>query len=144
MTEPDKRLTPEEIIDSTRLQIFSLRAFMQALDYQWAADTALFDEPLYFESYAHKNKARKKISFQTAVNLYNNAHADNHGGWAFNPPFDFDKYSLKKAQAAKVVQQVKLILNKKTGYIKTQNHIVKFVDPIYYEMFKDSTKYFPF
>lgn len=149
MTEPEKHLTPEEIIDTSDLQLFSLKTFMSALGYEWAKDieslfSSIFDRNYYFTSYHYKNKARAMISFETAVNLYNNCHADNHGGWAFNPPFDFDRYSLKKAQAVKVVQQVKLQLNKKTGHISTQSHLVTFVDPVYYDMFKVNPKYFPF
>lgn len=149
MTEPDKHLTPDEIIDTSDLQLFSLKAFMRALNYEWAKDneslfSSIFENKCYFYSWKYTNKGRAHISFESAVKLYNNCHADNHGGWAFNPPFDFDHYCLKKAQASKLVKQVKLQLNKKTGHISTQSHIVTFVDPVYYDMFKSNPKYFPF
>jgi len=139
----DKMLLPEEIVDTKELQLHSLKAFMSALNYEWAVVSVFFDKACYFESFTRSNKARQTISFNTAVQLYNNHYYDNHDFTKPRAPFDFDAYSWKKAQAAKIVKGVNLQLNKKTGFIKASSNIVNFVNPIYYQMFITS-KYFPF
>ena len=136
MTDADKILTAEEIKDTKTLQLRSLCSYMEQLEYWYVVGD-------YFRSDSYKNKTRSTISFQTAVNLYNGHYNDNHGSGLTVAPFDFDVYSLNKAQAAKTVHKVKLQLCKKTGYIKTSSHIVEFTKPVYYQMFMNS-KYFPF
>ena len=139
MTDTDKMLTPDELKDSTLLQMTSLRNFMAELKY----------EPLYFvkgiicfESDCPSNKARSTISFSNAVALHNGAYRECHGKH-FNEPFNFDAYKLKRALASRIVQIVNLQKNKKTGIIKPTSHIVKFVESSYYKMWINS-KYFPF
>lgn len=139
----NKILTPEEIKPTKDLQFYSLKEYMRMLGYEWGKEIALFDEPNYFISYDYKNKHRRCISFSTAVDLYNGRHVDSHGK-GYNYPFDFDPYSIRRAESAKIVKGIKLQLSKKTGYIKTQNDIVEFVKPEYYQMFINSPKYFPF
>lgn len=139
MTDTDKMLTPEEIKDTTQLQLTSLINFMTELKY----------EPLYFvkglicfESDCLSNKARAIISLQTAIDLHNGVYLDWHGG-RFKDPFNFDVYKLQRAIAARIVQVVNLQKNKKTSIIKPTSHIVKFVEQSYYKMWINS-KYFPF
>ena len=143
MTDPKNILTPEEIKDSTILQMTSLVNFMAELKY----------EPLYFvkgivcfESDCPTNKARSTISFSNAIRLHNGDYLDCHsigGNKSFKPPFDFDAYRLKRAIAARLVEVVNLQKNKKTGMIKPSSHIIHFVDPIFCKMWIDS-KRFPF
>lgn len=143
-SEEDKMLLPEEIVDTKDLQMYSLKAFMDALGYMWSGDGRVcFDSGCYFESFTRKNRARSTVSFETAVRLYNGYYYDNHDLSKSRSPFDFDAYSWKKAQAAKILKSVKLQLTKKTGAIKASSNIVSFVSPIYYQMFINS-KYFPF
>lgn len=136
-------LSPEEIKPTKDLQFYSLKEYMRMLGYEWGKEIALFDEPNYFISYDYKNKHRRCISFGSSVDLYNGRHLDSHGK-GYNYPFDFDPYSIRRAEAAKVVKGLKLQLCKKSGYIKTQNDIVEFVSDSYYQMFINSPKYFPF
>lgn len=144
MTTKENILSDDEIIDTLELQLFSLTAYMKALGYEWAKDTLLFDDPTYFVSFNYKNKHRRHISFANAVKLYNGYYADNRGNWYISKsPFDFDAYSLAKANAVKVITKVNLQINKRTGYVNNQSNLVSFVHPVYYKMFMTS-KYFPF
>lgn len=137
-------LTPEEIKPTKALQFNSLQHFMYCFHYTWEGTGGLWgDNDNYFVSYTYNNKHRKYISFRTAVDLYNGRYVDSHGK-GYNYPFDFDPYSIRRAEAAKIVKALKLQLCKKTGYIKTQNDIVEFVKPEYYQMFINSPKYNPF
>lgn len=145
MTESDKQLTTDEIIETKKLQLHSLFSFMQALNYEWAPDDRynFFGCPNHFESHTYSNKGRSTISFQSAVALHNGNFRECHGKY-MEKPFDFDPYLMTKAIAAKVLKSVKLQLNKKTGFITCQNNLVEFVNLDYYKMFINSLKYFPF
>lgn len=136
-------LTVEEIKPTTHLQLYSLKQYMGCLGYEWSGEAGFWEGQKHFVSYDYKNRHRKNISFSTAVNLYNCLYTDSHGV-GYNAPFDFDPYSIRRAEAAKIVKGLKLQLCKKTGYIKTQNDIVEFVSNKYYKMFISNPKYFPF
>lgn len=141
MTDPKNILTPDEIKDTTELQLHSLMGYMQALGYHMA-DTVTGNN--WFTSFHYSNKARTNIAFSTAVDIYNNKYADNHGNKNVSVhPFDFNQYRLHKAQAAKIVNFCNLQMSKKTGFIKTTSNIVKFTKPEYYQMWI-SSKHFPF
>jgi len=140
MTDPKNMLTAEEIKNTTLLQLHSLVGYMQALGYHLVVNAT---GNSWFSSDDYSNKARKNISFSTAVDIYNGKYNDNHGNLRTDYPFDFNSYRLKKAEAARIVNFCNLQMNKKTGYIKATSNLVSFTKPEYYETFINS-KHFPF
>ena len=79
--------------------------------------------------YSDKNT----ISYKTMVMLHNAGNLDNHG--KVYERFGFDLYTRERAKAAKIVERVSLIMNKKKKTIFCNKHLVKFVKPYYEEMF---------
>lgn len=140
MTDTDKMLTPEEIKDTTQLQIHSLLGYMSGLGYFFNVNAS---GNSWFVSSDHMNKGRRNISFSTAVDIYNYRYHDNHGKLRTEHPFDFNSYRLGKAEAARLVNFCNLQMSKKTGFIKVTSNLVSFTEPVYYQMFV-SSKYFPF
>lgn len=129
MTAQENMLTPEEIKNTEKIQLKSLVGFMAGLGYEYKRDWPC-RSPAYFYSYEYSNKARQRISFQTSCKLHNGYYLEWHGK-KFDPPFDFDPYSIKKALAAKIVVQCHLQQNKKTGFIRASSQLVQFVEPVY-------------
>lgn len=127
MTVTENILLSEEIIDTYKLQFKSLTEFMRGLNYEY--EGRLFGSP-HFVSDDYENKARKSISVRTATLLHNGAYTDWHGA-DFKHPFNFSRYKIRKAKAAKIVNIVSIQLNKKTGHIRTTSNLVNFVDPAY-------------
>lgn len=124
----DKWIQPEEMVDTTKLQLFTLKEFAKGLGYQWWGKKFLSED--------FDNRKRKFISFSTMVKLFNNEYQDWHGGDRFKAPFNFSTYKIRKARAGKIVHKVSLQLSKKTGYIRAASSIVAFCF-IEYEGFLD-------
>lgn len=130
MTEED--MVNYQIIDTSKLQLRSLEAFMNALGYRipmWC-----FHDRINFYSIAPENRHRSTISFNTAVRMHNGGLLDWHGA-RFRDPFAMDTYKMKVAQASKIVYHAKLQYCKKTKRIICQDHNVAFVDPAYEQLF---------
>lgn len=123
MTDQKNMLSPEEIIDTTKLQFFTLKEFAKGLGYQWDSKTFLSND--------YDNRKRKFISFQTMVKLFNNHFQDWHGGDRFKAPFNFSTYKIRKARAGKIVHTVSLTMSKKTRYIRASSNIVSFTHQEY-------------
>lgn len=135
----DKMLTPDEIKDSTKLQLYSLVSYLEALGYHFMINAT---GNSWFASGEYVNKARSIISFSTAVDIYNRRYK-RHNKLEMDYPFDFSTYALTKAEATRIVNFCNLQMNKKTGYIKATSNLVSFTKYEYYEAFIKS-KYFPF
>ena len=122
----DKWIQPEEMIETTNIQLKSLIAFAEGLGYYFHKTTSK-----YFSSDDYDNKRRSIISFQTMSKLHNNVFQDWHGGDRFKYPFNFSTYKIRKARAAKIVNIVNLQVSKKTKYIRASSNIVSFVHQEY-------------
>jgi hypothetical protein len=126
----------EEIIDTRRLQIYSLCQFMQGLGYEYCNGNRLWGCP-HFYSDQYSNKGRSTIGFTKAIDLYNNNSIKCIFGhltskltlWSFND------YDVAKARAARIVTKVKLQLCKSTKTIICQDHRVNFVLPSFKNLF---------
>ena len=117
-----------EIKNTKGLQLKSLAEFMKSLGY--------FMTPSYafeFDSYYRNPTDKNIISFRTAVILHNEGNQDNHR--KVYERFGFDLYSWERAKGSKIVDQVFLTMNKKTGYIHVHKHLVKFTKPFYEQLF---------
>lgn len=139
MTETPKEniLLPEEIVCTKNIQLRSLKNFMHALGYTYAPDNNqfLFSNECYFESYDYDNRSRSNIAFNTACKLHDFGKLVLFSiETPFSPPFDFDKYKIKRAMAARIVCKLKLQLNKRTGVITHNSNLIEFVDPSYTSM----------
>lgn len=117
----NKWIHPEEMIDTTNLQLKSLTAFAEGLGYYYHKVTSK-----YFSSTDHDNKGRSIISFQTMVKIHNGWYSDNRHTNYMRYPFNFSTYKIRKAQAAKIVKVVNLQVNKKTKYVRASSNIVSF------------------
>lgn len=122
-----KWIRPEEMIDSTKLQLKSLTEFAKGLGYDFYYPTA----KSFFSNDSYGNKGKEVISFNTMVKLHNNHYQDWHGGNRFKKPFNFSTYKIRKARAGKIVHTCNLQMNKRTGYIKASSSIVSFVHQEY-------------
>lgn len=140
MTTTENILLPEEIKDTTQLQVHSLLGYMQALGYTFNMNAA---GNSWFVSKDYINKGRGNIAFSTAVDIYNGRYHDNHGYLRTEYPFDFNVYRLRKAESARLVNFCNLQMSKKTGFIKATSNLVNFTKSEYYDMFITS-KHFPF
>lgn len=115
----------DEIIDTRKLQIHSLKEMMSALGYkyeEWAGSNPYF----YSDKYA--NKGRNIISIASAINLYNNNSVKCIFG---KPPsklsiWSFDDHSIAKAKAARILKSIKIQYCYQTKNILVQDHRVKF------------------
>lgn len=114
-----------EIKDTESLQVKSLIAFAEQLDY-WINFSCTFVSKKW-------STDKPIISFKTMVMLHNQENYDNHG--QEYERFGFSLYDWNKAKAAKIVQHVNLTANKKKKTIYCHKHLVKFVKPYYEEMF---------
>lgn len=122
----DKWIQPEEMVDTTNVQLKSLISFAQGLGYYYHKVSSK-----YFSSEDFDNKQRAIISFQNMVKLHNGYFADGRHTNYLKYPFNFSTYKIRKARAAKIVKVVNLQVNKKTKYIKASSNIVAFVHTEY-------------
>ncbi len=130
--DSDKWIRPEEMIDTTKLQLKSLTEFAKGLGYD-------FFYPMsksFFSNDFYGNKGKEVISFQTMAKLHNNHYEVLDHRDYFEKPFNFSTYKIRKARAGKIIHCVSLQMDKRTGYIKASSHIVSFTF-IEYEGFLD-------
>jgi len=116
-----KWILPDEMIDTTNIQLKSLVSFAEGLGYYYHKITSK-----YFSSDDYDNKGRTTISFQNMVKLHNGYFADGRHTNYLRHPFNFSTYKLRKARAAKIVKIVNLQVSKKTKYVKASSNIVTF------------------
>ncbi len=116
----------DKIINTTELQQFSLMQAMSTLGYQ------LMRNPQGRHAFVNFNNMRfgkGVIAVSTAISLYNNY---KELGVFLNA----DKYEINQFNAAKIVRQVKLqYSSKKKAFVNTASSYVKFVDPVYENLF---------
>lgn len=124
--QSDKWIRPEEMIDTTQLQLKSLVEFAKGLGYDFYFPTA----KSFFSNDFYGNKGKECIAFNTMVKLHNLFYHSNHQNY-FKAPFNFSTYKIRKAKAGKIVNICNLQMNKKTGYIKASSNIVTFVHEEY-------------
>lgn len=113
-----------EIVDTSKIQLASLKNFLSALGYQYYAIDKVFVSDLW------SNRSRKVISFRTAVFAHNGTFSEIHVR-GFEPDTVFGDIPLevwKQAQVDKVVRSVYLQCSRKKG-ILCMKHLVKFVHP---------------
>lgn len=115
----------DEIIDTRKLQIHSLKEMMAALGYKY--EEWVGSDP-YFYSDKYLNKGRNIISTASAINLYNNNSVKCIFG---KPPsklsiWSFDDHSIAKAKAARILKSIKIQYCYQTKNILVQDHRVKF------------------
>lgn len=113
-----------KIVDTSKLQLQSLKNFLAELGYSW------FNVDNGFCSSYETNKGRNWISLKTAQLLHNGNLMDWHGkrfqdGCFENIPEEW----IAAANAAKIVHTTFLQHHKKVNYIKAQKHLVKFIEP---------------
>lgn len=116
-----KWIRPDEMIDTTKLQLKSLTAFAEALGYYFNKVNSK-----YFSSDDYDNKGRAIISFQTMCKLHNGWYSDNRHTNYMRYPFNFSTYKIRKARAAKIIKVCNLQVNKRTKYIRASSNIVRF------------------
>lgn len=112
-----------EMIDTSKLQLQSLIAFAQCLDYQLIGELSFCNKIFY--SSAYQNKARKYVSVNTMVEWYNKG----------TPSYYFNDYQLARAEASKIVKEVHIQYSKKKNMYVTQKHWVKFMNFSYENLF---------
>lgn len=131
-------LAEDEIVDTKNIQLRSLKNYMHALGYHWAPDEHrfLFSNEPYFESYDYDNRSRRCIAFSTACKLHDfgNSTTPFTIKPIFSEPFNFDRYKIRMALAARIVCKLKLQLNKRTGIISHNSNLIEFVNPAYESM----------
>ena len=113
-----------KIVDTSKIQLQSIKNFLAELDYSW------FNVDHGFYSSYETNKGRNWISLKTAQLLHNGNLMDWHGkrfqdGCFENIPEEW----IVAAKKAKIVHTTFLQHRKKGNYIKAQKHLVKFVHP---------------
>lgn len=115
-----------KIVDTSKLQLQSLKNFMRELGYSW------FNVDKVFYSPYQTNKARVIVSLRNAVLAHNGYFNETHGR-GFEPDTVFENIPYEwwlAANKAKIVRTVHLQHCKKKGnYIKCQKHLVKFLIP---------------
>lgn len=120
-----------EIKNTKSLQLKSLQEFAKALGYT-------FDKSFFWGLYTYGQSDKNTISFRTMVTLHNEENLDNHG--QVYERFGFSLYDWERAKGGKIVEQVFLTLNKKTGYVYCHKHLVKFTRPFYERIFLGDDK----
>lgn len=147
-----------DLVDTFAIQLKSLWSFATYLGYEFTSIRLDGAKPNSFFFSGYKKDASFKscqvISFMTMVGLHNSEWAPSQRkvGYLFpimkghykidassvlrmdsSSPFHLDAYTLNKAQAAKIVTQV--YLNGGGGGVSCYRDLVKFVDPMYEEIF---------
>lgn len=115
-----------EIKDTKELQMKSLKAFADALGYNYCGFRAVFI------NYKHYTTGKRFINFRSMTDLHNKSNHDNHG--REYDRWGFDIYTWNKAKAARICT-VHLQLNCRTKYIGCQKHLVHFYNPLYEQLF---------
>lgn len=131
----NQEIEKEPIIkDTFKLQMMSLRNFMESLNYHIVYG---YPRGLYFES--DSNKHQPVVSFRTACDMHNKQIKSLRIGftcgadrdkWYWEKlchcfPITTTPYMLKRAFDAKIVDKVKLQMNKKTGAVVKQSDVIK-------------------
>lgn len=113
-----------EIVDTSKVQLASLKNFMSALGYQYYGVDKVFISDLW------SNRSRVNIGFNTAVLTHNGMFTETHGrGFEPDTVFGDIPYAVwQEAQADKIVHNVYLQKSYKRGILCTK-HLVKFVHP---------------
>lgn len=124
----------EDIVDTRKLQMYSLVQMMKRLHYEYIPYLA---SPPRFESSHYSNKGREFVSFGSAVKLYNGNSVKCVFG---RPPehlslWSFNDYDVAQAKAARIVRSIKLQQCKSTNTIIVQDHRVQFVLESYSRLF---------
>lgn len=114
------------------LQIRSVCAFMEVFNYYLGVDGKFYNNTTYKEKPIFQGC--ETVSFQTAVTLHNRNWRIREIIGVDEGVFKIDPYTMNKAQAAKIVQQV-FLQGTKHGGVKCHKHLVKFTDPAYQYMF---------
>jgi len=125
---------PEDIIDTKKLQFFSLCQVMKALHYEYVEYRSCASR---FESKHHSNKGREVLSIGSCIKLYNGNSVKCVFG---RPPeyltiWSFSDYAVTQAKAARIVKQVKLQHCRQTNQLICQDHRIQFVTPSYAKLF---------
>ncbi len=113
-----------EILDTSHIQLASLKNFMSALDYQYYPIDKVFVSNLW------SNRSRVAVGFNTAVLAHNGMFTETHGrGFEPDTVFGDIPYTVwQEAQADKIVHTAYLQKSYKKGILCTK-HLVKFVRP---------------
>jgi len=147
-----------DLADTFAIQLKSLWSFANYLGYEFTSLGIDGAKPNSFFYSGYKKdvpfKSCEVINFMTMVKLHNTSwvHSSRYAGHLFpypggvhtattgqplrldsNSPFHVDAYTLNKAQAAKIVTQV--YLNGGKGGVSCYRDLVKFVDPVYEQLF---------
>lgn len=111
-----------EIVDTSKLQLASLKNFMAGLGYQYYAIDKVFISDLW------SNRSRVNVGFNTAVLAHNGHFTETHGrGFEPDTVFGDIPYAVwQESQADKVVHTAYLQKSYKKGILCTK-HLVKFV-----------------
>jgi hypothetical protein len=134
MHSKESKWDADEIVDTKKLQFFSLCQVMKALHYNYVEYRS---SPSRFESKHHSNKGREVISVTNAIRLHN---GDNIKCVFGRPPskltiLSFNDYTIANAKAARVVKKVKLQFCRQTNQLICQDHRVQFVYGSYSSLF---------
>lgn len=115
-----------KIVDTSKIQLQSIKNYMQELGYSW------FNVDKVFYSPYGTNRARSTVSLGKAQMAHNGYYNEIHGkgfepcGLFGNIPYEW----WEAANKAKIVHTAYLQHCKKKGnYIKAQKQMVKFVHP---------------
>ena len=113
-----------EIVDTSKIQLDSLKNFMAAIGYQYYGVDRVFVSDMW------SNRSRVNISFRTAVLAHNGHFTDWHGvGFHRHSVFgDIPNEVWDFAQVNKIVHTAYLQKSYKKGVLCTK-HLVKFVRP---------------
>lgn len=130
--ESNKWIQPDEMVDTTKLQLKSLTEFAKGLGY----DFFYPQSKSFFSNDYYGNKGKEVVSFHTMVKLHNNMYAYHQHKGYYKPPFNFSTYKIRKANAGKIVSVCNLQMDKRTGYIRATSNIVTF-EHQEYEKFLD-------
>lgn len=132
-------------VDTTDMQLQSVIGFMRGLGFDYFPG----DSKLARRFYYIKGKTDKSIvSFRTAVRLHNSNWYVSREKPMLVVPEEFNKMSntaakwvftlpeVRSAIGAKLVQRVRLQLNKRTNTVALDTHLVKLEDAAYYDILK--------
>lgn len=124
----------EDIVDTRKLQIFSLCQVMKAFHYELVEYKGHASR---FESTHRSNKGRNVISWSKAISLYNGDSVKCVFG---RPPsrltlWSFTDYQVTQAKAARVIKKIKLQFCRQTRQVIVQDHRVEFITPSYKALF---------
>lgn len=139
MHSAESKWDSEDIIDTRKLQIFSLCQVMAAFHYELVEYKGHASR---FESTHRSNKGRNVISWQKAISLYNGDSVKCVFG---RPPsrltlWSFTDYQVAQAKAARVIKKLKLQYCRQTRQVIVQDHRIEFITPSYKTLFL-SNKY---